>query len=102
MTLTPTDLLDKAATLLKGEAARAIGYGAAVVIYLVALAFDRIPDMPPEDALTAATAAIVTVTGVIESIRHFVYSQNTVEVIAENAAITGDATIPPPPASNLT
>lgn len=70
--MTLSDLLDKARDLLAGEPARAIGYGAAAVIYLVALAFDAIPDVSPDAALVAATAAIVTVGGVVESIRRLV------------------------------
>ena len=67
-----SDLLAKASDLLKGEPARVIGYGAAVAIFLVASALDRIPDMTIDEALVAATAAIVTIGGVIESIRSLV------------------------------
>lgn len=67
-----SSILDKARDLLAGEPARAIGYGAAAVIYLVAMAFDAIPDVTPEVALGAAIAGIATVAGVIESIRRFV------------------------------
>lgn len=81
MELTVAGVLDTARNLLKGEPARAIGYGAAAIIYLVALALDAIPDMPPEDALIAATAAIATISSVIETIRHFVYSPATVASI---------------------
>lgn len=95
-----TRILDTARDLLKGEPARAIGYGAAAAIYLVALAFDRVPDMTPEDALTAATAAIITITGVIETIRRFVYSVNTVEAIAVASAEAGTPVVPAPPASS--
>lgn len=86
MALNITGILDKARDLLRGEPARAIGYGAAAVIYLVALAFERIPDMSPEDALVSATAAITVVAGVIETIRRFVYSPNTVSEIVEELA----------------
>lgn len=79
-----SSILDKARFLLAGEPARAIGYGAAAVIYLVAMAFDVIPDVTPEVALASAAAAIVTIGGVIESIRHFVFSANTVEAITED------------------
>lgn len=101
MDLTPTAILDKVRDLLRGEPARAIGYGAAVVIYLVALAFDRIPDMTLDAALVSATAAIVTVGSVIETIRRFVYSPVTVEVIAQTSAETGVPVVPPPPADKL-
>lgn len=67
-----SDILDKAKELLKGEPARAIGYGAAAIIYLVAYAFDAIPDMTPDAALLAATGAIATLATVIESIRSLV------------------------------
>lgn len=99
--MTVTDILDRADGVLKGEPARIIGYGAAVAIYLVAKASGTIADQTPEQAFISATAAIGTVVGVIESIRHFVYSKPTVQVIAENAANTGDSTVPPPPASDI-
>jgi hypothetical protein len=87
-------VLDKARDLLKGEPARAIGYGTAAVIYLVAMAFDRIPDMSPEEALTSATFAITSIVGVIESIRHFVYSPATVSEIVEELATAEPETDP--------
>ena len=79
--MTISGILDKVRELLRGEPARAIGYGAAAIIYLVAYAFDAIPDMTPEAALTAAVAAIGTLAGVIESIRSLVYSPATVSRI---------------------
>lgn len=75
------DLLDKVDSILKGEPARIIGYGAAVVIYLVAKASGNIADQTPEQALVSATAGIVSVVGVIESIRHFVFSPASVAEI---------------------
>lgn len=81
--MTVSGILDKARELLRGEPARAIGYGAAAVIYLVALATDRIPDMTPDQALTAAVAAIGVIAGVIESIRSLVYSPATVDAILD-------------------
>lgn len=101
MTLSVTAILDKARELLRGEVARAIGWGAAIVIYLVALALDRIPDMSLDQALVSATAAIVTVGGVIEAIRRYVYSSPTVETIAQASADTGVPVVPPPPADTL-
>lgn len=95
-----TDLLDKADSILKGEPARIIGYGAAVLIYLVAKFSGNIADQTPEQALVSAGAGIASVVGVIETIRHFVYSKPTVEAIAEVAAATGDPTVPPPPSSS--
>lgn len=70
--------LDRIRGLLTSSPARVIGYGAAVVIYLVALAFDRIPDMTFEQALVNTTFAITTLVGVIEAIRHYVFSPATV------------------------
>ena len=75
--MTITDILTKAEALLQGEPARAIGYGAALVIVGVSLAsnalgFTRIPEVDLATAVTDATFAIATIVGVIESIRHFV------------------------------
>lgn len=99
--MTFTDVLDRAYSILRGEPARIIGYGAAVAIYLIAKLSGNIADQTPEQALVSATAGITTVVTVIESIRHLVYSKPTVEVIAENAALTGDPSVPPPPADEL-
>jgi hypothetical protein len=82
-------ILDKADALLQGEPARAIGYGAALVIVGASLAsnalgFTRIPAVDLPTAVGLAATAIVTVTGVIESIRKFVYSPATVaDIVAE-------------------
>lgn len=86
--MTPSDLLDKADAALKGEPARFIGYGSALVIVGVvaaanALGYTRIAPIDLPTALAAATAAILTVTGVIESIRKFVYSPATVQAIID-------------------
>lgn len=70
--MTISTILDKAKSLLSGEPARAIGYGSAAIVYFAALAFDAIPDMTPEAALTAAVAAVATIGGVIETIRSLV------------------------------
>lgn len=77
------NIADKATALLQGEPARAIGYGAALVIVGVcavsnALGYTRLPEVDLTTALGLATAAIVTVTGIIESIRRFVFSPLTV------------------------
>lgn len=82
--MTPSDILDKAANILTGEPARAIGYGAALIIYLVAKASGQIADQTPDQALISATAGIASVVGVIESIRHFVYSPNTVNDLRDS------------------
>jgi hypothetical protein len=99
------DILAKADAALTGEAARFIGYGSAIVLVaLVALlnAFGVThfgTGISLTDALIGTTAAIATLTGVVEAIRKNVYSQNTVQVIATNAAVTGDDTVPAPPAT---
>ena len=68
-----SDILGKAKALLtEREPARAIGYGAAGVIFFVALAFDRIPDMSADEAVATASVAIGTLVGVIEAIRSLV------------------------------
>jgi hypothetical protein len=98
-------LFDSVRTLLTGEAARFIGYGSAVVMVgfiavANALGITRFGEgMSLTDALILTTAAITFVVGVIESIRKFVYSFNSVAAIAANAAVTGDPTPPPPPAT---
>lgn len=105
--MTPQSILDKAYALLQGEPARFIGYGSAIALVgLVALAnalgITRFGEgLSLTDALIGTTAAIVTVGGIVENIRRFVYSKPSVEVIAENAAITGDSTVPPPPATDV-
>lgn len=71
-TLDVNGILDKVSELLAGEPARAIGYGGAVIIYLVAKAVGAIPDESPDEALAQAGAAIVVVASFVESIRHFV------------------------------
>lgn len=76
-------LLDKAEELLQGEPARAIGYGAAVVIYLVARAVGAIEDVSLDQSLVLAAGYVATVASVIESIRHFVYSPATVAAIVD-------------------
>jgi hypothetical protein len=70
--MTPTDILNTARDVLSGEPARAIGYGAAVIVYLVARASGSIEDVPLEDAIVLTAGYVATVAGVIESIRRFV------------------------------
>ncbi len=79
--MTSNELLDKAEFILKGEPARIIGYGAAVVIYLVAKVSGTIEDQSPEQALVSGTAAIATIITIIESIRRLVYSPASVAAI---------------------
>jgi hypothetical protein len=76
-------ILDKARAMLSGEPARAIGYGAAVVVYLVAKASGAIADVPLDQAVLQTTSAIAVVVSVIESIRRFVYSPASVTAIIE-------------------
>lgn len=89
-------IADKADALLQGEPARAIGYGAAVVVVgVVALAnylgFARFGDnLDIATAVGLTTTAIGTVVTVIEGIRKFVFSPATVEAIV--AETDGDST----------
>ncbi len=80
------NLLDAATRLLQGEPLRAIGYGAAVVVFLVANASGRFADLTFDEALNIALAAVTTLIGIIETARRFVYSPNTVARV-ETAAI---------------
>jgi len=75
------NVLDKVEDIINGEPARVIGYGGAVIIYLVAKAVRFIPDQTPEMALTQAGSALLFVGTLVESIRHSVYSPNTVAAI---------------------
>jgi len=79
-------VLDAAARLLQGEPLRAIGYGAAVVVFLVANASGRFADLTFDESLNIALAAITTLIGIIETARRFVYSPNTVTQVT-NAAL---------------
>ena len=65
-------VLDAAEGLLRGEPARAIGYGGAVVVYLVAKASGKITDLSFAEAVGQTTAATLILITVIETIRHFV------------------------------
>ncbi len=82
------ELIDRA---LKGEPVLVIGNGAAVVIYLAANALGRIPDLSFEQAMSAASAAIVTLNAAFLAIRSVVYSPATVAKIV----ITPPADISP-------
>lgn len=70
--MTIQSILDSARNVLVGEPARAIGYGAGVIVYLVARASGAIDDIPLEDALVLTAGYVVTVGTVIESIRRLV------------------------------
>lgn len=88
--------LDVVEHALLGEPARFIGYGAAVVIVLVValanqLGFTRFgANIDLVTALGLAGGAIAAIVGVIESIRKFVFSPNTVEAILNET--DGDTT----------
>ena len=77
-------LLYRVEDLLRGEPARFIGYGAAVVLVGIIAVANQLgvtrfgTGMSLADALTLSTTAITTLIGVIESIRHFVYAPDTV------------------------
>lgn len=77
-------LLDLASGLLQGEPARAIGYGAAVVVYFVARASGQLDDIPLDQALILTAGYVATIAGVVESIRRVVYSPATVSQIVES------------------
>lgn len=75
-------ILTKVSALLQSEPARLIGYGSAVVIYLVVnyLASKGIGVFVPmtvEESITASVAALAILVGIVESIRKFVYSPLT-------------------------
>lgn len=85
-------LLDKANELLKGEPARAVGYGAAVIIYFVARASGSLEDVTVEEALVQGAAAIAIAASIVETIRRLVYSPATVEaLLAEKDGDVGAA-----------
>lgn len=73
--------LDKVSLILKSEPARAIGYGAAAVVFLVGKVLaDRGYvqfNLSFEDSVITALAAMTLVGSVVESIRRFVYSPQT-------------------------
>lgn len=89
--MTVNSILDKArGLLLQREPARAIGYGAALVIVGVvavsnALGFSRFGEnISLEGALVAAGTATTTVVSIVEFIRKLVYSPATVAEVVTN------------------
>lgn len=70
--MTASQVLDKVADVLKGEPARAIGYGAGVIVYFVARASGSIDDLTVEESILLTAGYVTTIAGVIESIRHLV------------------------------
>lgn len=73
-------LLVRVEALLQGEPARAIGYGAAVVVYVVALATGKAVTF--DQAVGLAVAAIALIVPVVEFVRHYVFSPATVAAMA--------------------
>lgn len=87
---TVTAFLDRVRQLLTSEPARLIGYGSAIVIYLVAnfLASKGIIDVKLsfEDSIVTALAAMSVLVGIVEAIRRAVYSPATyIEDLADEA-----------------
>lgn len=79
---TVSAILAKVDQLLTSEPARLIGYGAAVVVFLVVQGLGIVKPglLPPlsfEAAIGDAFAAIATLVILVESIRRFVYSPET-------------------------
>jgi len=65
-------ILERARGLLAGEPLRAIGYGAGVVIWIVAGVSGRIPDVPLDQAILQAGGAAAVLASVIETARRYV------------------------------
>lgn len=65
-------LLESVRGLLQGEPLRAIGYGAGVVIWIVAGVSGRIPDVPIDQAVVNAGAAAALLASIIETARRYV------------------------------
>lgn len=76
-------LLDVLGRLLSGEPARLIGYGAAVIVYIVARVSKTLPDVSLDQALIQVAAVIALAASVVETIRHYVYSPATVRAILD-------------------
>ena len=75
-------VLDKIDALLTTEPARMIGYGAAVIVFLVVEGIGYIrpgllPQVSFDTALSLAFAAIAFLVVVVENIRRFVYAPQT-------------------------
>lgn len=94
---TITKVLDKVDVYLQTEPARLIGYGAAVVVFLVAQVVGRVrpgllPDVPFETAIAITGSAIVFLTVVVENIRRFVYAPMTyIEDLADESKLSHEA-----------
>lgn len=77
-----SSILDKVDTLLTSEPARMIGYGAAVLVYLIVrivgeLKPGLVPQVGFDESVGLAFSAIATLVILVESIRRFVYSPET-------------------------
>lgn len=90
-------ILDKADQLLTSEPARMIGYGAAVLVYLIIrlvgeLKPGLVPQVGFEEAVGMAFSALATVVILVESIRRFVYSPLTyIEDLADESQAAHEA-----------
>ena len=69
-------VLDTVRGLLQGEPLRAIGYGAGVIVWIVAAISGRIPDVPIEQAVVQAGAAAAVLASIIETARRYVSPAN--------------------------
>lgn len=65
-------LIERVRGLLQGEPLRAIGYGAGVVIWIVARASGHIADVSLDQAVLQAGAAAAILASIIETARHYV------------------------------
>jgi hypothetical protein len=90
-------LLAKVDSFLTTEPARLIGYGAAVVVFLVVQLLGIVkpgllPALSFEDAIGDAFAAIATLVILVESIRRFVFSPQTyIENLSDEAQAAHEA-----------
>jgi len=102
-------LLDAVLALLQGSPVRVIGYGSAILIFLVAKASGRIADVSFADAVSEATVAITLVVSVVEGIRHFAFSpatagamQATIDALTLQAKLNQIAPVPVVPTESVT
>lgn len=91
-------LLDKVDLLLKGEPARLIMYGAALVVFIViqvlnARGITRLgANLSFDEALGVTAGSLALVVAVTESVRRFVYSPQTyIEDLSDEAHIAHEA-----------
>lgn len=92
-----TAVLDRVSILLATEPARLIGYGAAVVVFVVAQVLEQfrpglLPKLTFESAIAITASAIVFLAIVVENIRRFVYSPMTyIEDLSDESQLSHDA-----------